>query len=210
MSDVHLTENCGLLDQLLPGDLVLADRGFNIHESAGLYCAEVKVPPFTRGKKQLSKAEIDNSRQLSRVRIHVERVIGLVRQKYSLLRSILSINFIMCSQEEDTSTIDKVATICCALCNCCDSVEQFVYIIINLRLTTIIHFTQHQMKINIYIVKKFYCHFRCLTHCFLHSGQTIYPLVKDKPIQCGTPASDDEFKEFLTHTGTFFSSHHSV
>ena len=43
----------------LPGDLILADRGFNIHDSAGLYCAQVKVPPYTRGKKQLSKAEVD-------------------------------------------------------------------------------------------------------------------------------------------------------
>jgi hypothetical protein len=30
MSDKHLTENCGLLNKLLPGDIVLADRGFSI------------------------------------------------------------------------------------------------------------------------------------------------------------------------------------
>ena len=81
VSDVHLTEHCDLLEKLLPGDLILADQGFNIQDSAGLYCAEVKLPPFTRGKKQLSKAEVDVSRKLSHVRIHVERVIGLVRQK---------------------------------------------------------------------------------------------------------------------------------
>ena len=34
------------------------------------------MPPFTRGKKQLSQPEVDTARQLSRVRIHVERVIG--------------------------------------------------------------------------------------------------------------------------------------
>ncbi len=124
VSDVHLTEHSGILDHLLPGDLILADRGFTIHESAGLYCAEVKLPPFTRGKKQLSKAEIDHSRQLSRVRIHVERVIGLVRQKYSILKSTLPINFIM-NQEQSISAIDKVVTVCCALCNCCESVVSF-------------------------------------------------------------------------------------
>ena len=53
VSDVYLMEHCDLLENMLPGDLILADRGFNIHESAGLYCAEVKLPPFTRGKKQL-------------------------------------------------------------------------------------------------------------------------------------------------------------
>ena len=46
VSDVHPTENCGLLDQLLPGDLVLADRGFNSHESAGLYCARGESTSF--------------------------------------------------------------------------------------------------------------------------------------------------------------------
>ena len=47
-----------------------------MQESVGLYCAEIKIPPFTRGKKQLSQMEIDIGRKLSRVRIHVERVIG--------------------------------------------------------------------------------------------------------------------------------------
>ena len=38
---------------------MLADRGFNVHEAAGLYCSEVKLPPFTKGKKQLNKHEVD-------------------------------------------------------------------------------------------------------------------------------------------------------
>ncbi len=92
VSDVHLTENSGLLDKLSPGDLILADRGFNIHDSAGLYCAVVKLPPFTKGKPQLTKSEVDFLRQLSRVRIHVERVIGVLRQKYSIFGSTLPIN----------------------------------------------------------------------------------------------------------------------
>ena len=100
----------------------MADQGFNIHEAAGMYCAEVKLPPYTRGKKQLSKMEIDVSRQLSRVRIHVERVIGMVRQKYTILQSILPISLIMCDSESDISSVDKIAVIACALCNHCDSV----------------------------------------------------------------------------------------
>ena len=41
MSDKHLTENC---DKLLPGDTILADRGFDIQESVGLFCATIKIP----------------------------------------------------------------------------------------------------------------------------------------------------------------------
>lgn len=113
---INMTENCGFLDLLLPGDQILADRGFNIQETAGLYCAEVKLPPFTKGKKQLNQIDVDFARQLSRVRIHVERVIGLLKQKYTLLEYTLPINMIMCPD------ISVIVTVCCALCNCCESV----------------------------------------------------------------------------------------
>ena len=79
VSSIHLIENCGLLKHLLLGDVVLAGWGFNIQEAAGMYCAEVKIPPYTKGKKQLSKLEIDVALRLSRIRIHVERVVGMVR-----------------------------------------------------------------------------------------------------------------------------------
>ena len=121
---MYLTKNCGLLDKLLPRDVVLVDRGFNIHDSIGLMCAEVKLPASTHGKKQLSKMDVDTPRQLARVRVHIERVIGVVRQ-YTILQSTLPVNFIMCSEKESTSAIDKVILICCALCNCCESVVSF-------------------------------------------------------------------------------------
>ena len=94
VSDKHLTENCGLLSNLQPGDQVLADRGFTVQDSVGLYCAEIKVPPFTKGKKQLSQCEVDKARQLSHVRIHVERVIGVLRQKYTILQSMIQLRLV--------------------------------------------------------------------------------------------------------------------
>ncbi len=36
VSDKYLTEFCGFLHNLLPGDVVLADRGFNISDSVGM------------------------------------------------------------------------------------------------------------------------------------------------------------------------------
>ena len=58
---MYLTKHCGLLDKLLPGDVVLADRDFIIHDSVELMCAEVKLPASTRGKKRLSKIDVDKS-----------------------------------------------------------------------------------------------------------------------------------------------------
>ena len=99
VSDVLLTESCGSLQNLLPGDLFLADRGFTVQESAGVYCAEVQIPAFTWGKRQLSRCEVHATRQLARVRILVERVIGVIWQKYSILESTLPINMLMCDED---------------------------------------------------------------------------------------------------------------
>ena len=103
-----------------------SSRGFNVQESAGVYCAEVKKKKtFTKGKSQLSKFEVDTACKLSRVRIHVERVIRLLRQKFTILESTLPINMIMCTHEDNCSMIDKIVTVCSALCNCCESVVPF-------------------------------------------------------------------------------------
>ena len=124
VSDKHLTENCGLLQNLLPGDYVLADRGFDIQDSCALYCAEVKLPTFTRGKKQLSAIDVENSRRIASVRIHVERVIGNLRNKYKILQSTLPLDYLMVKGNGYT-TIDKIAVVCCALTNVCNSVIPF-------------------------------------------------------------------------------------
>ena len=113
-----------MLNHLLPGDLILADRGFTIEESTGMYCAQVKLHPFTKGKKQLSQLEVDTSSQLSSVRIHIERVIGVLRQKYTILEGKILINMLITAANGE-SMIDKIVTVCCALCNCCDSVIPF-------------------------------------------------------------------------------------
>ena len=55
VSDQCLTQSCG---NLLPEDLILADRGFNVQDSASLFRAGVKIPPFTKSKKQLSQCEV--------------------------------------------------------------------------------------------------------------------------------------------------------
>ena len=49
-SDNYLTDNCHIVNRLLPGDIVLADRGFNISESVALHGAKLEIPAFTKGK----------------------------------------------------------------------------------------------------------------------------------------------------------------
>lgn len=122
MSDKVITEECGILDKLMPGDLVLADRGFNIYELVAECSAYAKLPAYTKGKTQLSPREVHNSRELAHVRIHVERLIGLVKQKYSILSNRLPISFIKNDENYDVSVADKIMVICCSLTNLCESI----------------------------------------------------------------------------------------
>ena len=102
---------------------MLADHGFTCNDKARMVLAEVKTPPFTKGKKQLEKQEVDWSRELSIVRIHVERVIGLLKQKYTILQSVLPISLIANNDDNiDESAIDKIVRVCCACINLCPSV----------------------------------------------------------------------------------------
>ena len=100
----------------------MADRGFDIEESLALYCAKVKIPSFTKGKRQLTSLDVEQSRRIAAVRIHVERVIGNVQNKYSLLQSILPLDFLMKNDESNYCTVDKTDCVSCGLVNLCDSV----------------------------------------------------------------------------------------
>ena len=125
VSDKFLTENSGLLDKLLPGDVVLADRGFTVADTVAITGARLYMPAFTKGKSQLSDLEVEESRVISNVRIHVERVIGLVRQKYTILGGPLPVDFIQKRSDQSAPLIDRMVRVCCSLCNLCDSVVPF-------------------------------------------------------------------------------------
>ena len=85
VSDKFVTENCGFLDKLFPGDMVMADRGFTISESVVLKQARLVILAFTKGKYQLDPVDVEQTRGIANVRIHVERVIGLLREKFTIL-----------------------------------------------------------------------------------------------------------------------------
>lgn len=121
-SDKHVTENSGLLQKLLPGDLVLADRGFDISDSVGLMCAEVKIPAFTRGRCQLDAKDVEETRQIAHLRVHVERVIGCVRTKYTILSGNIPVSMLLPCEDEAIVLLDKIVAVCCALTNMCPSV----------------------------------------------------------------------------------------
>ena len=104
---------------------MLADRGFDVTDSVGIYQATLHTPAFTKGKTQLTALEVEQTRSLANVRIHVERVIGMVRQKYTFLQGTLPIDYVSTRAGEEYPIIDRIVRITCALCNLCDSVVPF-------------------------------------------------------------------------------------
>jgi len=46
----------------MPHDQILADRGFTLQDDFAVQCsAELIIPPFTQGKKQLEAVEVEKS-----------------------------------------------------------------------------------------------------------------------------------------------------
>ena len=89
-SGKEITIKLSFLDKLTHGDSVLADRGFLVEEELATRGAVLRTPAFTRGKKQMTAKDIDISRQIARVRIHAERVIGHLK-KFKKLNATIPI-----------------------------------------------------------------------------------------------------------------------
>ena len=120
-SDKYITENCGILENLLPGDTVMADRGFTISESVALKHGKLVIPAFTKGMAQLDPLDVERSRGIASVRIHVKRVIGLLGRKYTILEGTLPTKFLSSTQSQGPLS-DSILRVCSALVNCCPSI----------------------------------------------------------------------------------------
>lgn len=120
-SDDFITAHSGYFDLLDPHDLVLADKGFTLKECFEIRRASLETPAFVCNKEQLHPIDVERTRKVANVRVHVERVIGLLKRKYLIFHQIIPMSM-LCKQGKDVSAIDKIMTICCALCNLCPSV----------------------------------------------------------------------------------------
>jgi hypothetical protein len=107
-TDKHVTENDGFLINLVPGDIVLADRGFDIKDSVLMMNADVKIPIKTTGRAQLDAKDIEETRSLAHLRIHVERVIGNLCNKYEILTGTIPISLILPCENENVTFLDKI------------------------------------------------------------------------------------------------------
>ena len=81
-SDIQIVRQSKFCSSIyhLPGDQILADRGFTLEDDFAIESgSELIIPSFTKGKDQLPAKEVEVSRKIAPVRIHIERIIGLVK-----------------------------------------------------------------------------------------------------------------------------------
>ena len=86
ISDVAIVEHCGIVSQFEAGDLILADKGFTIHDQlpSGVH---VNVPPFLSAKSKFTEEEAKLCYKIARARIHVERANERIKN-YNILGHI--------------------------------------------------------------------------------------------------------------------------
>ena len=102
ISDKQITKESGFFNKVSMGGCIMADRGFNIKEELSALGATLKIPSFTKRKKQLSS-----------VPIHVERVIGRIK-KFRLLQTTLPVT--------QVDLLDDIMVIVCGLVNINNSI----------------------------------------------------------------------------------------
>lgn len=93
---------------LLPGDQILADRGFLLHEDFFLRDVQLITPAFTKGRMQLLHNEVESSRRISSSRIIVERAIGHIK-KWRILTTTVPYHLVQ--------NFDNIVTVAAGLTN---------------------------------------------------------------------------------------------
>jgi hypothetical protein len=115
-SDVDIVNDSGFQDYIDEGDYVMTDRAFLIDEALQIRGATLVMPALKGRRLQLEGSETERSRIISNERIHIERGIGNLRKKYTILRGPIKVQH-MCSDSSNYAFIDKVVTVCCCLMN---------------------------------------------------------------------------------------------
>ncbi len=123
-SDVEIVRRSNFMTykHFMPGDQILADRGFTLHDDfAARVQTQLITPEFMKGKSQMPAEEVERSREVSNIRIHIERVIGILKNRYHILDGPMQLGFIKTRKEEaggsDIAKIDKIVNVCAALVN---------------------------------------------------------------------------------------------
>lgn len=110
-TDTCIFEDCGYLLKLSPGAVVLADRGFkNIAHLLEQRGCTLLRPPSVHSNVVPTKKEVQVTKMIAALRVHVERTIGRLREFGFLLPHA-------CVDSQQINMLDYVVTTACGIIN---------------------------------------------------------------------------------------------
>ena len=73
LSDVRIFEQCGILEHINQGDVLLVDKGFTVQDLLLPKMATIQIPDFLGKRDGFTKEEVLMDKRTAKARIHVER-----------------------------------------------------------------------------------------------------------------------------------------
>ena len=107
-SDRQIVERSNLPRMCDPGDIVLADKGFNVQDLFAPYDVTINHPTFFNKKNRLTGELVMKDRKIASKRVHVERVIGQAKTHLILKKPL---------NATETKLATRISTICFILTN---------------------------------------------------------------------------------------------
>lgn len=108
-SDQKITSACGLLDELQPGQDLMADRGFSIESLLVQRGCRLIIPSFLGSTRaQLSAEEVTSTRRIAEARIHVERAIERMKE-FRILQGEVEVSLL--------HVVEQIFQVCAFLTN---------------------------------------------------------------------------------------------
>ncbi|XP_062609017.1 uncharacterized protein LOC134270785 [Saccostrea cucullata] len=108
ISDKQLTKKCGILHLCEVGDAIMADKGFVISDLTTPKGIHLIIPPFKKKNHQMSRNDVLLTRDIARLRIHVERQMERIKN-FHIFEGVMHISM--------ASQCSKIWKICVALTN---------------------------------------------------------------------------------------------
>ena len=108
ISDKEITRCSGILDLLEPGDSVMADKGFDIEHMLNDKGVGLNIPPFLQSQAQFTAADVQETKTIAKLRIHVERAIRRIKE-YHFFDSDVPLSTL--------GSINQLYTVACLLTN---------------------------------------------------------------------------------------------
>lgn len=105
---MNLLEQKLFLEEVLPGDAIMADKGFDLDSDLRKLDLKLNIPPFLGAFTQFEESDVIKTQTIEQHRIHIERAIGKVR-RFGIFSSPLPVAML--------GTANQLWSVCCLISN---------------------------------------------------------------------------------------------